>query len=100
MKTIAQIKSERNKTPRFNEPKGTHIYSGIGNFLREKREEARLTQKEVGKAIGVVHQTVMFWEQGKLLPGSESLFRLSVFYGFSLDELTPLFLAVTETKES
>ena len=39
-----------------------------GDRLRERRYEARLTQEQLAKLVGVSKQTVGFWEQGRRYP--------------------------------
>lgn len=53
--------------------------------LVECRLEANLTQKEVGDLVGKKPTTVASWEQGKTLPDIDTLYRLTKYYGKTLD---------------
>lgn len=56
----------------------------IRKNLIECRLEANLTQKEVGEIIGKSSNAVASWEQGLSLPDIETLYRLTKFYGKTL----------------
>lgn len=57
----------------------------IRNRLIECRIEANLTQKEVGNIIGKSSNAVASWEQGLSLPDIETLYRLTKYYGKTLN---------------
>ena len=57
----------------------------IRNRLIECRIESNLTQKEVGQIIGKSPNAVASWEQGLSLPDIETLYRLTKYYGKTLE---------------
>ena len=57
----------------------------IRNHLIECRTNANLTQKEVGEIIGKSSNAVASWEQGYSLPDIETLYRLTKYYGKTLN---------------
>jgi transcriptional regulator with XRE-family HTH domain len=64
------------KTPRFLAPKT------LGEHLKQKRQELRLTQKEVGEQLGVSEFTIINWEKGKTEPGVECMPAILQFLGY------------------
>lgn len=54
--------------------------------LRMRRAALRISQKEIGRAIGVSAQVISSWEKGRA-PSMENLWKLADFYGVSVDEL-------------
>ena len=57
----------------------------IRTILIECRTENKLTQEEVGKLVGKSKNAVASWEQGLSLPDIVTLFKLSRYYGHSVD---------------
>lgn len=55
--------------------------------LKEKRLEAKLTQKELAELLHVSRQTVSSWEVGRTYPDLTILVELSELYKVSLDDL-------------
>jgi transcriptional regulator with XRE-family HTH domain len=55
--------------------------------LKKARENTGMNQREVAKAIGVVHTTISKYENGLLEPDMEKLGLLADFYGVSVDWL-------------
>ena len=53
--------------------------------LAAARVNAKMTQNEVAKAIGVSNQTICNWENGKAEPTYSQAKQLSKLYGISLD---------------
>lgn len=53
--------------------------------LAAARVNAKMTQSEVAKEIGVSNQTICNWENGKSEPTHSQARRLSELYGISLD---------------
>ena len=53
--------------------------------LIQCRLEANLTQKDVGEIVGKKPTTVATWEQGKTMPDVETLYRLTKYYGKTLE---------------
>ncbi len=57
----------------------------LGNLIYTKRKEKGLSQEQLAEAVGVARQTVSKWENEETLPDVESLQKLAVFLGFSID---------------
>lgn len=57
------------------------------NNLRKKREEQKMTQEELGKALGVGRTTVTLWELGINKPRTDMLIKLSQVLNCSIEEL-------------
>lgn len=47
------------------------------NKIRELRNKRKLTQEELANKIGITRTSIVFWEQGKSLPSSRYLTKLS-----------------------
>lgn len=61
------------------------IRDTIRNRLIECRIESNLTQREVGEIVKKSPTAVASWEQGLSLPDIETLYRLTTYYGKTLD---------------
>ena len=59
----------------------------VGSFIRAKRKEKGLTQKQLGDMIGLSDRAVSRWENGIGLPDVEILVPLSEALGVTVDEL-------------
>lgn len=59
----------------------------IGEIIKIKRKNMKLTQDELAEKIHVSRQTISSWENSKSLPDVTSLILLSDVYEISLDEL-------------
>lgn len=59
----------------------------IGKRLKQKRQEANLTQKELSEILHVSRQTVSSWEVGRTYPDLEILVAISELYDTPLDDL-------------
>lgn len=57
----------------------------IGNMISTKRKEKGLSQEQLAQEINVARQTISKWELDETLPDLESLRKLAVFLGFSID---------------
>lgn len=55
--------------------------------LKKLRTERRLTQEQLGAAIGITTRTLIRWEAGQGEPGLSELIALARFYEISLDQL-------------
>ena len=62
-------------------------YYDISDTLIELRKKRGVTQKELGKVLGVSNKTVSKWEKGSIEPDVASLLNLSKYYGITVDEL-------------
>lgn len=59
----------------------------IGKKLKQKRQEANLTQKELAEILHVSRQTVSSWEVGRTYPDLDVLVAISELYDTPLDDL-------------
>ncbi len=58
--------------------------------LKDLRQEKRLGQVELAKAIGVSKGVISLWENGLREPNMYSLIILAKYFGVSIDELVGL----------
>lgn len=61
-----------------------------GNRVRELRKQARLTQAELGAAVGVSRQSIVSTEKGDYAPSVYLALRLARTLGTTVEELFPL----------
>lgn len=59
----------------------------IGKKLKEKRQEANYTQKELAEILHVSRQTISSWEVGRTYPDLDVLVAISELYDTPLDDL-------------
>lgn len=59
----------------------------VGENLQLLRKERKLTQLEVAEIFGYSDKAISKWENGDTLPDLETLYRISLFYGVTLDFL-------------
>ena len=52
----------------------------IGKFLKELRTEKGLSQNKMGEQIHVTRQAISNWENGKAIPDSDILIKLSEIF--------------------
>lgn len=52
-----------------------------GADLRQWREEARLSQQDVGNMLGVSHSAINRWENGQEIPGPAQILLRMVIFG-------------------
>lgn len=57
------------------------------NFIKKKRKDCRLSQKDVAAACEVVQSTVAMWETGKSVPRAGVLIKLARLFDCTVDEL-------------
>lgn len=65
-------------------------YKAIGNNIEALRLSHKLKQEEFAKKLDVSRPTVSNWEQGKSLPTTSQLIKLSEVFSVSADELLGL----------
>jgi transcriptional regulator with XRE-family HTH domain len=65
----------------------TKTRSKLGSHLAELRTNAGLSQEELAQRIGVLQQTIAFWEQSDKPPRSEVLRKLADALGVSIETL-------------
>ena len=59
----------------------------VGDFIRKKRKDKNLTQKELAKELGVSDNAISKWERGICCPDISLLKELSSILGVSVNEL-------------
>ena len=59
----------------------------LGGSLRRFREEFKLNQREVSRALGVPYQSYQAYEYGRSVPSAEIIFKLADAYNVSADYL-------------
>lgn len=59
----------------------------IGNFIRQLRKEAELSQYQLADKIPISRQAVSKWERGETIPDSSTLLRLSEIFDVTINEL-------------
>ena len=53
--------------------------------IKELRKEKKVSQAELAQALGVHQTAVSQWENGRTMPDTDSLNRLSEYFGVSID---------------
>lgn len=59
----------------------------VTNVIRERRENAQLTQAELARRIGVTRQTLIAIEQGRYSPSLELAFQIAGVFGVPIDDI-------------
>ena len=59
----------------------------LSEKLKNAREKAGLSQKDVAEALNISRQSVSKWETGKAYPDIDNLIILSELYNVSVDYL-------------
>ena len=59
----------------------------LGNNIRAVRKEKKLSQVELGKAVGVSRSTIANWEKGKTSPATTYILKLANFFNITTDYL-------------
>ncbi len=54
---------------------------------KELRKETGLKQSELGDKLGVTQRKISYWEMGKIEPSFSDLWRISDFFGVTVDYL-------------
>ena len=55
--------------------------------IRFYREQRKMTQEELAKAMGVTQGTVTHWENGRRVPKLEHMKQMSRIFGVSIEQL-------------
>ena len=61
--------------------------STFGSRLKSLRKDRKLTQKQLGRVVGVTDVTIGYWEKDQNIPGGVSLTKLARYFGVSEDFL-------------
>lgn len=59
----------------------------IGEKIKELRKNGKITQVQLGNAIGVSKMAISYFEKGKKSPGRESLEKIADYFGVTTDYL-------------
>ncbi|KGR72776.1 helix-turn-helix transcriptional regulator [Streptococcus phocae subsp. phocae] len=57
------------------------------NRIQELRKLRRISQEELAVAMNVTRQTIISLEKGRYSPSIDLAYRLSVFFGMTIEEL-------------
>ncbi|MDO4565708.1 MAG: helix-turn-helix transcriptional regulator [Oscillospiraceae bacterium] len=63
------------------------VKQSLGEALKKRRTECKMTQEFVAEALGVSRQAVSKWEQGLSDPSTSNLLALAKLYKISAEEL-------------
>ena len=55
--------------------------------IAQARKRAGLRQRQVAKVLGVSPSAVSMWDTGACMPRADTLVKLAVLYGCTVDEL-------------
>src|SRR5690625_3350377 len=61
----------------------------VGKRIREERNKKKMTQKELGRRIGVKHNTVSSYESGTNAPEQNAIFKIARALEVAVDECFP-----------
>ena len=61
----------------------------IGTLIKAARQARKLTQKQVGEALGINDRHVQAWEAGRRNPGPKHLAKLAEVLGLEITDLLP-----------
>ena len=61
----------------------------IGTLIKAARQARKLTQKQVGEALGINDRHVQAWEAGRRNPGPKHLAKLAEVLGLDVRDLLP-----------
>ena len=61
----------------------------IGTLIKAARQARKLTQKQVGEALGIDGRHVQAWEAGRRNPGPKHLAKLAEVLGLDVRDLLP-----------
>ena len=59
----------------------------LAQYLRLLRESHENTQDELASMLGVTRQTYSHYENCRLVPSTETLYRIAVFYGIPIEKM-------------
>ncbi|EJQ55134.1 helix-turn-helix domain-containing protein [Bacillus mycoides] len=59
----------------------------IGEKIKELRKNNKITQEQLGNAIGVSKMAISYFEKGKKSPGRESLEKIADYFDVTTDYL-------------
>lgn len=56
----------------------------FGKVLKELRIERKISQRKLGEDLGVVNQTISFWESGSREPDFDTLIKIAKYFNVSI----------------
>ena len=59
----------------------------VGRFLKELRNEKKLTQAELAEMLGVTNRSISRWENGVTMPDFDLLMELAKYYDVEIMEI-------------
>ncbi len=59
----------------------------MNNKIAQLRRERKVTQEELGKAVGVTRQTIISLENGRYNASLQLAHRLARYFGLSIEEV-------------
>lgn len=59
----------------------------IGEKIKELRKNSKITQEQLGNAIGVSKMAISYFEKGKKAPGRETLEKIADYFEVTTDYL-------------
>ena len=59
----------------------------FGKTLKMLREEKNISQRKLGEDLGVVNQTISFWETGSREPDLDTLIEIAEYFDVNIDFL-------------
>ena len=59
----------------------------LAQYLRLLRESHENTQDELASMLGVTRQTYSHYENCRLVPSTETLYKIAVYYGISIEKM-------------
>lgn len=63
------------------------MFQLIGDTIKKLRKENKLTQEQLGEAIGVSKMAISYFEKGKKAPGRESIEKIADYFHVTTDYL-------------
>lgn len=69
----------------------------LAKYLRALRESHENTQDELAEMLGVTRQTYSHYENCRLMPSTEALYRIAVFYHVPIEKM--ILIAVSDAAE-
>ena len=64
--------------------------SHFSERLKELRKEAKLSQDQLAKEVGLTHTAIGLWEQNKRVPNLDAVIAIAQFFHVSLDYIAGL----------
>jgi putative transcriptional regulator len=59
----------------------------VSNFVQDYRNKNKVTQEELGKAVGVTRQTIIAIEKGNYTPSVLLALKIAMFFNTTVEKL-------------